>query len=676
MKFSFVRSDGRLRHARQWAWACGLVALCTSAAMAQTSAARGQNTAAGQVAPTASVPASAANAAGNSQDRTNQALDQQAQDNQAQDKKDPTNSDKRRAAKLFLDAGKLFVDGRFEEAMQQFKQAAELDPSNNNYRLSIAVTRSHWVTALIQAAAKARLLGDEGTARADLQQSLKLDPKNAEVAQHIYELGDDALRGETKPLYGAAGDDLGAVPTLAPLPTRQDFHFHSDQQQVIRQVFKAFGIEPMFDSSVNDVSVRFDVDDAPFADAVRVLGLATNTFYVPLDPHRVLVAKDTRENRRQFERQEAETLYVSGLSESELTEVGNVAKNVFSVPTISTDHAAGTITLRATPPTLAAFNATVRTLLEGRNQVVLDVRMIQVAHSYTRNTGVSPPQSITGFNVYTEEQSILNANQSLVQQIISSGLASANDPLAILAILIGSGQVTSSIFSNGIALFGGGTTLSGVSPTPITVNLALNSSDSRELDDIQLRLGDGEDGTIKEGERYPIQTASYSSLSSGLGSIAGLTGAGSSSSLSSLLASAASAVPNVPMVQYQDLGLTLKATPKVMRDGTIALTLDMKLDSLSGSSINGNPILNSQAFSGVATLKEGEASVVAAELSRSQSLSVSGTPGLSEVPGMNNLTDKDNQYNYSTLLIVMTPHIVRGTQATGHTPMMVVEKSP
>jgi hypothetical protein len=42
---------------------------------------------------------------------------------------------------------------------------------------------------------------------------------------------------------------------------------------------------------------------------------------------------------------------------------------------------------------------------------------------------------------------------------------------------------------------------------------------------------------------------------------------------------------------------------------------------------------------------------------------------------MNNLTDKDKQYNYATLIIVMTPHVVRGTQAAGHTPMLQVEKT-
>jgi len=672
-----IASNTRDEHraAMRLAFVCVLIALWPCAAMAQagntpdqstpSQPTPGQSAAGGQTAaPTESTPA-----ASPQQPAAN------TQNAKADDVKQPKESDKRRAAKIFLEAGQLFVDGRFDEAMEKYQRAAELDPTNNDYKLSIEVARSHAVTALVQAAAKARLLGDEGTARADLQQALTLDPKNAEVTQHLDELGDDVVHEAKDPLYGDTGKNLGPVPTLAPLPTKFSFHLNTDQQALIRQVFKSFGIEPMFDSGVSDVRGRFDIDDATFDEASRLVGTATNTFYVPLDPHRVLVAKDTRENRRQFEREEEETLYLPGLDEKELTDVSSVAKNVFSVQTVSIDHTADTVTLHATPAILTAYNATMRTLLDGRNQVVLDVRMIQVAHTLSRNTGVTPPQSIQGFNLYSEEQSILNSNQSLVQQIISSGLASANDIPAILAILLASGQISSSLFSNGIATFGGGETYSAIAPGSLTMNIALNSSDSRELDHIQLRLGDGEDGTIKEGERYPIQTSSYSSLSSGLGGLAGLTGAGTSSSLTSLLASAASTVPTVPMVQYQDLGLTLKANPKVMRDGTVALTIDMKLDSLSGSSVNGNPILNNQAFSGVTTLKVGESSVVAAELNRSQSLAVSGTPILSEIPGMNNLTNKDNQYNYATLVIVMTPHVVRGTQAAGHTQMMMVGKT-
>jgi type II secretory pathway component GspD/PulD (secretin) len=418
--------------------------------------------------------------------------------------------------------------------------------------------------------------------------------------------------------------------------------------------------------------VRLDVDDVNFGEAVRALQLVTNTFYVPLDPHRALVARDTRVLRQQYTRLELETIAVPGLSDADLTELTNVAKNVFDIQQASVDHAASTLTLRAAPDSLAAFNATMRTLEAGRDQVVLEVHIIQLAHNSMRNTGVTPPQTVSAFNVYAEEQSILSQNASLVQQIISSGLASPGDTLAILGILLASGQVSSSLFSNGIALFGGGITASALSPGPATFNLNLNTSDSRTIDDIQLRLGDGEAGTLKEGEKYPIQTSSYSGLSSAASNIAGLTGVGNSGSLAALASSLTSTVPNIPMVQYQDLGLTLKATPRVMRDSAVALTLDMTLDALSGSSLDGNPILNNQAYSGVATLKEGEATVIATELSRSQSNAISGTPGLSEIPGLNNATNKNVQLNYATLVIVITPHVVRATQPAGHTPMMRV----
>ena len=56
--------------------------------------------------------------------------------------------------------------------------------------------------------------------------------------------------------------------------------------------------------------------------------------------------------------------------------------------------------------------------------------------------GVQLPQTTTVFNVPSELNSVISGNSSLVQQIISSGLASAGDYAAIAAILIASGEVT------------------------------------------------------------------------------------------------------------------------------------------------------------------------------------------------------------------------------------------
>jgi type II secretory pathway component GspD/PulD (secretin) len=126
-----------------------------------------------------------------------------------------------------------------------------------------------------------------------------------------------------------------------------------------------------------------------------------------------------------------------------------------------------------------------------------------------------------------------------------------------------------------------------------------------------------------------------------------------------LLSSAGASNLQIPQVQYQDIGLTLKTTPKIMRSGDVALTLDLKITALSGSSANNIPILNNRSYSGVVTLKEGEGTILISEMDKAESRAMSGAPGLSEIPGMNNVTEKDAQRNFATLLIVLTPHLMR-----------------
>jgi Flp pilus assembly secretin CpaC len=586
-------------------------------------------------------------------------------------------SDRRHATKLYLASSKLFEKEKFEEAMSGYEKAARLDPENGDYPLAASVARSHAVTTLIQAAAKDRTHNEEAAARAALAHALELDPENGQLKTHLFELGDDALRGHSRPTYEAEAGEAGEAVELAPAPALHSFHLHTNQREIIQQVFKAYGITATVDESVRTTVSRLDLDNASFARAAHILGMLTNSFYVPLDAHRALVVRDTKENRQQFQRQEFETVYLSGLTKEELTDVGNLAKNVFDVQTSVTEPTSGTITLRAHHQNLEAFNATLSGLIDGRSQVVLDVHLIQLAHTTERNTGVHQPQNVSAMNVYTEEQSILNSNQALVQQIISSGLASSGETAKILGILLASGQVSgSSLLTSGFALFGGGLTASALAPGALSANFNLNSSESRELDQIQIRLGDGEDATLKSGMRYPIQSSSYSSLGTSTASIAGLTGAGNSSSLAALAASygIGSSVSGFPQVTYEDLGMTLKATPRVLRSGEVTLKIDMKIDALAGNSINGNPVLSNRAFSGVVSIKEGESVEVVSEVDKNESRAISGMPGLSEIPGMNNLTGNDKQKNYATLLMIFTPHVVRGIQSAGHSPMMRIER--
>jgi hypothetical protein len=41
---------------------------------------------------------------------------------------------------------------------------------------------------------------------------------------------------------------------------------------------------------------------------------------------------------------------------------------------------------------------------------------------------------------------------------------------------------------------------------------------------------------------------------------------------------------------------------------------------------------------------------------------------------MNNVTDVNAQKNYASLVIIITPHVIRGTQPGGHTPMIRIQR--
>jgi general secretion pathway protein D len=581
--------------------------------------------------------------------------------------------DERKSAKLYLEGVKQMEKHRYEEAWKLLEEAAELEPANGTYLRAADLARESAVTRLVQQASQVRARGDEAGAKTLIRQAAMIDPKNPIVMQHESEIT-DAVTNEPSGISinetGAEEEKAASAVVLEPNKGKHSFHLRTGSRQVLEEVYKAYGVTPMLHDSVQNKQVRFDMDDVEFADAARVLSMVTKTFYEPLDPHRVVVAQDTRENRLQLERSEMETVYLPGLDDKQLTEVSNIAHNVFEVQQTAVEPAHGTVTIRAPVKTLAAFNRTVDGLESGQNQIDLNIKVVQLSRVSARETGTTFLQQTGVSNAYAEINSIIQNNQSAVQQIISSGLVpNANtitNQIEIIAILLSAGQLSGTIFNQGFALFGGGLTESVLSPGAATLKMSLNSSDTRTLEDIHMRLSDEEAGTFKIGERYPIETSSYSSVA--LPSVSGLSSAASS-------ALTAAENQTIPQVEYEDLGLTVKATPKVMRSEDVALTLDMKIVSLGGSSLNDIPILNNQSFSGVLTLKAGETAVLVSDLSRQESRALSGLPGVSDIPGLEDISDVARNQNVARLLILVTPSVLRGPRAAGHGPRMPVDKA-
>ncbi len=543
------------------------------------------------------------------------------------------------------------------QALTLFAKAHLLDPTNGPYLAAYELARQQWVGNLIHTANQDQQAGKTTAAKQHLEQALNLDPENPFVQEHIQSLdvGQEPAVIESRPMPTFA---TGLI-ELAPAQIQSTFHLRGNPQDILHKIFSAYGLTAILDDSVPTKPIQLDLDHASFAQASDAVALATGTFWVALDPTHVLVAKDTRENRIKFDRLLLETIYLPGQDKTELINTLNMIRNVFGVRQISSNTDHGTVTIRSTESTLRAINSTVQQLYLDKPEVMLDVRVYQVNDNRQQDLGVSFPQQLNVFNVTSQLTSIINSNQSTITELIAAGLVNPGDLAGIAALLIGLGLVNGTVLNQPFALFGNGLTLSGLSFGGTTVNASLSISNTRQIDHVELRAGDLQKQTVKIGERYPIVTQSYS---------AGTQTATANSTLASLLAGTSTtptATSNplalAPTVEYQDLGLTVKAQPRILQNKDVQMQLQVTLASLAGAAVNGSPIINNRDFVTTIQIPDGGTALVASEVSSSESKSLSGIPGLSELPGFSWTASPITNLSSGRLLIMISPHIVSAT---------------
>jgi general secretion pathway protein D len=546
-------------------------------------------------------------------------------------------------------------------AEMQFAKAAKLDPSNSDYSMAYSVARRRRITELIQESGKARLLGQNEKAETLLAEARLLDPQSNIVGQ---DSDPGALpkvfRPEIEPWIRDAPAIAGPI-TLMPNPGPKSFHLRSDEQDVIRQVLSGYGVKATFDESVQRQNLRFDLDDSTYQQAVPILLNMAHLIAVPLDAKSVLIAKDTPDNRQKFEHQLQETIYIPGMTNEQMDELGNVVRNVFDVKQISIDKGSGNLVIRAPQETLTYINLTLADLIDGGSEVLIELQLYAVDKTNQRNIGAQLPQQIGIYNVAAAAQNLVSSNQSLVNQAIAQGLIPAGSSNITIALaLIASGLVQSALLSNTVGFFGGGLTQFGVTTNQNPAfNLSLTASDTRALNDIQIRVGDRQAATFRVGERYPITTATYSSgLSTVSSALSGVSINGVSAA--SLLNAAVGTPITIPQIQYEDLGLTLKATPTVQKSGAIKMHIDLKIEALTGGAVNNIPILNSEQFASDVTVDDGETAMMVSSLTKSAAASIGGWPGLGELPGFQTATaDTTTAADSSNLILLITPHVTR-----------------
>jgi Flp pilus assembly secretin CpaC len=566
-------------------------------------------------------------------------------------------------------------------AERSFEQAVRLNPNNPDYSLSLIVTRENYVTELVQHAAQARSVGDVVLADSLLAQARTLDPTNHVVSQHFETASTAAASPINVPkgpgLFYSSIDPskfpaqniastLSGPVELTPDTGKRDVHLHGDVQSVVRNLYSLYGIKVSFDPSVTGgPPINLDMNNVTYAGATRALDMAADIFAIPIQPKTALIAKDTQENRDVLMPQVEETVYLPGRTNDEMQELANLARNIFDVKEVTASSTGGFVLLRGNEQVLREVNAVYADMLDGNPEVLFDVTVYELDKTLDNNVGAILPSSAGIFSIAAEAQSLVSANQSLINQAVAAGLLKLNGtPLQNLitevGFLVASGSVSAAQYTNLLGIFGGGLTLAGLYlGSNSSFKLALNSTDVSILDAAQILAIDHQPGTFRVGSRYPVVTGTYSSgVSSSLASsLSGLNinGTSVSSLLSQYLGTSSASVPEF---QFEDLGITLKLTPQVLRNEAVSLALDMKVEALAGTSINSIPILNNRALTSTITVPAGQTALLATLVSSTEMKDLTGLPGLSELPGFQG-TDQDRQKDSTELLITITPHIVR-----------------
>jgi type II secretory pathway component GspD/PulD (secretin) len=551
-------------------------------------------------------------------------------------------------AKRDFDSGvKLKNAGKLDEAFDKFTRAAMLNPHSVDYVTAREITREQLVMDAINRGNRALQDKREIVAMAEFRRALEFDPQN-EFAQQ--RLKDSVWRapGDTKLRIADTSDEI----VLDPNNSRHDFHFRGDARSLLTEIGKAYGVNVVFDDSVKTTRTRFDIEDVDFATAMETATRVTKTFWVALSPKQMLLLADNTQNRRDYERMSIRTFYLSDLTTpQELADMVNALRVVLELRFIVQDPTESTITVRATQPLLEAATQVLESMAGGRPEALLDIRIYQISQSLLRQLGANLPTQFTLFNISPQLIAGLGLGaQNLINQLIASGGINQANSQAIQALL---GQLQNSsgnplLSLQPFATFGGGLTLMGLSASPpgVGATFNLNQSDVQNLENSQLRASQNTAATLLVGERYPIINATYAPIYN-TQAIANVIGNGSY-------------IAPVPSVNYEDLGLKVKATPLIHPDQSVTLKLELQLRSLGASTVNGIPIINNRQYSGTITAKAGESSVIAGIMDEEDSRMVNGWPFLARVPGLAWASSQhDKNVNNVDLLVVITPHILR-----------------
>lgn len=489
-------------------------------------------------------------------------------------------------------ANKAFDEGRYDDAVVEYRAVLRNDPTNTKARIGIKRASQRASETHLSLARQADARGFKDTVLSEVRKALVLDPDNQIAQDWLIKLEQAAAKEKAE---FDAQDDLEAMKVKADSQNAVQLNPRSiegidlnfSRRTSLREIFatlsRASGVNIIPHASYQDQSVSIDLRGLPFQRVLDTLMLQNDLFYKVIDQNTIMVFKDTPQNKEKYENQIIKTYY---LSFADPTELRQTLTTINPQLRVFIDKRVNAIIVKAKPLELSIVDQVIRTLDKGKAEIMVYMELMEVTENSLEQVGLLP---------------VLNASDT--SGTYRMGATTVNNT---------SGMNTNSGF----------TKIHTADIRVLFPNLALDflksNGDARLVASPNVRVVSGETGEVNIGEKIST-TQSQLSLPT--------TGGASAASASSLLGGVGQT-----SFSYEDVGVKIKVEPRVHNNGEITLKIDSLITTLKSGSTPGRPDLGKREIKTSARLRDGETAIFGGLLKDEEQKSLQGVWGLSDIP--------------------------------------------
>ncbi|HEY0162198.1 MAG TPA: cohesin domain-containing protein [Edaphobacter sp.] len=522
----------------------------------------------------------------------------------------------------------------YDTAYEDYLKALQKKPQDVRFKAHLELMRFQAAVSHVDRGRVLRQNGDLQGASAEFTRALSIDPGNQTAQQELDQVTKEIANQATAvvPPEGqpTSVDAASAISTVAgPIdlkPVSNDpitLHMVEDVKNIYQAIGKLAGLNVIFDPDYTSKRIPIDLTGVALADALRIVGTQSGTFYKPVTANTIFVAQNNPTKRRDLDELAVQTFYLTNASQqADANEIVTALRNVLDQSAkITLVNSQNAIIVRSTPDQLLLTQKLLNDIDRAKPEVVVDVAILEVSRDKVRKLGIALPQSIT----ITPQ-----ASPSSTTSSSSSSSTDTTTPSNFTLNTLGNMNATNF----------------GVGIPSATLDALLTDSNTRILQNPRVRATDGQKASLKIGSRIPIATGSYNAgVATGVASIGVQT-----------------------QFQYIDVGVNIDITPTVHFDRQVSLKTHMEVSSQQNSVVISGvtePVIGQNIVEQTIQLKEGEPSILAGLVTRSDSHSLNGTPGLSELPLLKFFFASNNhEVQENEIVFLLIPHVVRESVVT------------